>query len=226
MVWTPKERAEKNRKDGEKNEQDFIDQACGRCVEVAAQEPQVVIGGEKAFTFDEVFDSHTPQVEVYKKTAQPLLDSFFEVCQISQLLSSPLRSLQLLVSSPPPPPPLLLLLMLLTPLQGINVTIFAYGQTGQGLLCCSCCSYLCLFSSSPPLLLLLFSYSSSPTPLLLLLISYSLIDHHHSHLLRSSFSSRASLVPSVFRRLGQDFHHGHQQPGRVRGRGERWDHST
>ncbi|EKX35726.1 hypothetical protein GUITHDRAFT_118111 [Guillardia theta CCMP2712] len=55
-----------------------IDQACGRCVEVAVNEPQVVIGGEKTFTFDEVFDSHAPQQEVYNKTAQPLLDSFFE----------------------------------------------------------------------------------------------------------------------------------------------------
>lgn len=55
------------------------EQACGRCVEKVKGEPQVVLGGgEKAFTFDQVYDSDSAQADVYKETVQPLLDSFFQ----------------------------------------------------------------------------------------------------------------------------------------------------
>ena len=70
-----------------------LDQACGRCLDKVPGEPQVLLGGgEKAFTFDQVYDSDSAQAQVYKETVQPLLESFF---------------------------------------QGINVTVFAYGQTGS-----------------------------------------------------------------------------------------------
>ena len=56
-----------------------VDQACGRCLEKVKGEPQVLLGGgEKAFTFDQVYDSDSKQEDVYVQTVQPLLDSFFQ----------------------------------------------------------------------------------------------------------------------------------------------------
>ena len=56
-----------------------LDQACGRCLDKVKGEPQVILGeGEKAFTFDQVYDSDSKQVDIYTATVQPLLDSFFQ----------------------------------------------------------------------------------------------------------------------------------------------------
>ena len=38
----------------------------------------MLLGGEKAFTFDQVYDSGAPQELVYSETVRPLLDSFFQ----------------------------------------------------------------------------------------------------------------------------------------------------
>lgn len=37
-------------------------------------EPQIVLGTDKAFTFDYVFDVHTPQVDVYSSCVERLVD--------------------------------------------------------------------------------------------------------------------------------------------------------
>jgi kinesin family member 4 len=56
-----------------------VQQACERCLEKVKGEPQVVLGGgDKAFTFDQVYDSGAPQEVVYQETVQPLLESFFQ----------------------------------------------------------------------------------------------------------------------------------------------------
>ena len=56
-----------------------VQQACERCLEKVGGEPQILLGGgDKAFTFDQVYDSDSPQEVVYKETVQPLLDSFFQ----------------------------------------------------------------------------------------------------------------------------------------------------
>jgi kinesin family protein 4/21/27 len=53
-------------------------QACGRCLDKVKGEPQVSLGeGQKAFTFDQVYDLDAKQVDIYTATVQPLLDSFF-----------------------------------------------------------------------------------------------------------------------------------------------------
>lgn len=56
-----------------------LEKACGRCLDKVQGEPQVLLGGgEKAFTFDHVFDSESRQEDVYTQTVQPLLDTFFQ----------------------------------------------------------------------------------------------------------------------------------------------------
>lgn len=56
-----------------------VQQACERCLEKVKGEPQVVLGGgDKSFTFDQVYDSCAPQEAVYQETVQPLLESFFQ----------------------------------------------------------------------------------------------------------------------------------------------------
>ncbi|KAJ1484934.1 P-loop containing nucleoside triphosphate hydrolase protein [Baffinella frigidus] len=54
-----------------------IEQGCVACLGVTPGEPQVVVGGEKAFTFDHVFSAATPQEDVYTNAVQPLLEAFF-----------------------------------------------------------------------------------------------------------------------------------------------------
>lgn len=57
----------------EKNE------GCQECVDLNAPGvPQVVIGQQKAFTYDYVFGTCSEQVELYKQAVSPLLEGFFK----------------------------------------------------------------------------------------------------------------------------------------------------
>lgn len=47
---------------------------CRVCTSVTAGEPQVVLGNDKAFTFDKVFDIGTKQQTVFAEYAQGLID--------------------------------------------------------------------------------------------------------------------------------------------------------
>lgn len=47
---------------------------CRICTSVTAGEPQVVLGNDKAFTFDKVFDVDAGQETVFKECAQSLID--------------------------------------------------------------------------------------------------------------------------------------------------------
>ena len=49
---------------------------CRVCTSVTPGEPQVVIGQDKAFTFDYVFDMNTGQQQVYNACASRLIDGF------------------------------------------------------------------------------------------------------------------------------------------------------
>ncbi|ORX53097.1 kinesin-domain-containing protein [Hesseltinella vesiculosa] len=51
---------------------------CTECVSFIPNEPQILIGTDKSFTFDYVFDTVTPQDDVYTSAAKPLLDKFLE----------------------------------------------------------------------------------------------------------------------------------------------------
>jgi microcompartment protein CcmL/EutN len=52
--------------------------ACKECIQTVDGEPQVILGIEKAFTYDYVFNQNTPQVDVYEKSVKCLVDSLFK----------------------------------------------------------------------------------------------------------------------------------------------------
>jgi hypothetical protein len=54
-----------------------MDDACTECLRTINDEPQVILGKDKAFTYDFVFSQHSPQIEVYEQSVQPLLNSLF-----------------------------------------------------------------------------------------------------------------------------------------------------
>lgn len=51
---------------------------CTECISFIPNEPQVLVGTDKSFTYDYVFSSETQQHEVYEKAAAPLLEKFVE----------------------------------------------------------------------------------------------------------------------------------------------------
>lgn len=54
-----------------------IGEGCQRCIDVVPGRPQVVIGNNKAFTYDHVFDSSSTQENIFIQTVEPLLDGLF-----------------------------------------------------------------------------------------------------------------------------------------------------
>ncbi|XP_049890192.1 kinesin family member 4 [Epinephelus moara] len=55
-----------------------INEGCQCCLTFVPGEPQVIVGTEKAFTYDYVFDPNTEQEEVFKTTVTPLLCGLFK----------------------------------------------------------------------------------------------------------------------------------------------------
>ncbi|XP_068103733.1 chromosome-associated kinesin KIF4A [Hyperolius riggenbachi] len=55
-----------------------INEGCKTCLTFAPGEPQVVVGNEKAFTYDYVFDPSTEQEEVYNTAVAPLIKGLFK----------------------------------------------------------------------------------------------------------------------------------------------------
>ena len=53
--------------------------ACTECLRTTKNEPQVILGKDKCFTYDYVFSQSTPQIDVYEQAVQPLLNSLFKV---------------------------------------------------------------------------------------------------------------------------------------------------
>ncbi|KAI9277030.1 hypothetical protein BDA99DRAFT_474946 [Phascolomyces articulosus] len=51
---------------------------CTECLSYVPNEPQILIGTDKSFTYDYVFDSNTIQSQVYSQAALPLLDKFMD----------------------------------------------------------------------------------------------------------------------------------------------------
>lgn len=51
---------------------------CTECVSYIPNEPQILIGTDKSFTYDYVFDSNTDQASVYSTAAHPLVQKFME----------------------------------------------------------------------------------------------------------------------------------------------------
>lgn len=47
---------------------------CRICTQVTPNEPQVILGADKAFTFDYVFDTDSCQVDIYTDCVEKLID--------------------------------------------------------------------------------------------------------------------------------------------------------
>lgn len=47
---------------------------CGTCTNVTAGEPQLVLGKDRAFTYDFVFDTHADQESVYATCSHSLVE--------------------------------------------------------------------------------------------------------------------------------------------------------
>ncbi|KAI9322747.1 hypothetical protein BX666DRAFT_1874370 [Dichotomocladium elegans] len=51
---------------------------CSECLSYIPNEPQILIGTDKSFTYDYVFDTNTDQASVYSSAAGPLVEKFLE----------------------------------------------------------------------------------------------------------------------------------------------------
>ncbi|KAG2234587.1 hypothetical protein BDF21DRAFT_375356 [Thamnidium elegans] len=51
---------------------------CTECISFIPNEPQILVGTDKSFTYDYVFNNDSEQQEVYQKAASPLLEKFIE----------------------------------------------------------------------------------------------------------------------------------------------------
>uniref|UniRef100_A0A4W4H530 Kinesin motor domain-containing protein n=1 Tax=Electrophorus electricus TaxID=8005 RepID=A0A4W4H530_ELEEL len=55
-----------------------VSEGCQRCLTFVPGEPQVVVGNDKAFTYDYVFDPTTEQEEVFNTAVSPLMGGLFK----------------------------------------------------------------------------------------------------------------------------------------------------
>ena len=53
-------------------------EGCTTCLQFVAEEPQLILGTNKAFTYDYVFSPCTPQGQVYEKAAASLVQAIFK----------------------------------------------------------------------------------------------------------------------------------------------------
>ncbi|KAI8364491.1 hypothetical protein EDC96DRAFT_510886, partial [Choanephora cucurbitarum] len=51
---------------------------CTECISFIPNEPQILVGTDKSFTYDYVFSNESHQQQVYEQAAKPLLDKFLE----------------------------------------------------------------------------------------------------------------------------------------------------
>ncbi|UYV60220.1 KIF21B [Cordylochernes scorpioides] len=64
-----------------------VSELCQVCTSVAADQPQVWLGKDKAFTFDHVFDCQTSQELIYQTCVQHLVEGLFAYCLNTEELS-------------------------------------------------------------------------------------------------------------------------------------------
>lgn len=51
---------------------------CTECISFIPNEPQILVGTDKSFTYDYVFNTDSEQQQVYETSASPLLEKFIE----------------------------------------------------------------------------------------------------------------------------------------------------
>ena len=55
-----------------------INDGCQMCVTFTPNEPQLLLGNSKAFTYDYVFQPTDSQADVFQQAAYPLIDNIFK----------------------------------------------------------------------------------------------------------------------------------------------------
>ena len=55
-----------------------INEGCQTCLQFIPGEPQVVVGGNKSFTYDFTYHPNTSQAEVFDQTVRPLIEGVFK----------------------------------------------------------------------------------------------------------------------------------------------------
>lgn len=55
-----------------------VNEGCQLCLTFIPGEPQLVLGADKAFTYDFVFDPDTPQAKVYDESVKSLVVGIFK----------------------------------------------------------------------------------------------------------------------------------------------------
>ena len=55
-----------------------LDEGCQTCLRTISGEPQVVLGKDRAFTYDFAFGPSDPQVDVYNLACRKLIQSIFK----------------------------------------------------------------------------------------------------------------------------------------------------
>jgi len=60
---------------------------CQICTLVTPGEPQIVLGKDKAFTFDYVFDLNSHQEQIYLNCCKELIDGFVFIALLTHVLS-------------------------------------------------------------------------------------------------------------------------------------------
>jgi len=53
---------------------------CQICTSVTLGEPQIILGKDKAFTFDYLFDTNSTQSEIYTTCSQDLIEGYVVDC--------------------------------------------------------------------------------------------------------------------------------------------------
>ena len=53
-------------------------ESCQFCVQFVPGEPQIILGSDKSFTYDFVFNPNNPQRDVYENAVKPLVHGIFK----------------------------------------------------------------------------------------------------------------------------------------------------
>ncbi|CAD5124620.1 DgyrCDS12889 [Dimorphilus gyrociliatus] len=53
-------------------------EGCANCIDFACDEPQVILGGHKSFTYDYAFPAHMGQDTIYQEAVAPLVEGIFD----------------------------------------------------------------------------------------------------------------------------------------------------
>ncbi|KAG1654865.1 Chromosome-associated kinesin KIF4 [Nymphon striatum] len=62
-----------------------LNDGCQVCLNFTSNNSQVILGKDKAFTYDSAYSPETPQIEVYRKSVSPMIQSLFKGYNVTVL---------------------------------------------------------------------------------------------------------------------------------------------